>query len=158
MTWSREEIDAMDLRLKNWGRWCRAGGGDPVLWESDKACGAGLTCDQVWDAWSVQLMVMRLPLDMRVVVQVHYVSRPVEAANGQGESRVDEANRRLRAAGEHRRLNADGYRYTRERAVTNMLNGSKGLTGADRGVSSRSNWLGLRTSVASGLKIKGSVA
>lgn len=148
MSWTQADKDAMDLRLKGWGRWCRAGACDPALWESDKAGGAGLTRDQVWDAWAVQLAVMRLPIDMRMVCQVHYVSRPVEVRNGEGESRVDEVNRRLRVAGIHRRMSADSYRSTRERAVANLLNGTKHLTAPVVRVECGPNRLGLRTSVA----------
>ena len=121
---SQADIDRMDLRLKNWAVWCRAGACDPTLWESDSAGRAGLTRDQVADAWAVQCMVMRLPIEMRIVIQVQYVSRPVEREAGQGESRVEEVNRRLRAAGVHRRMSGDQYRYVRGRAIGNMVNGA----------------------------------
>lgn len=145
---SEAEIDRMDLRLKNWAVWCRTGACDPTLWESDAAGRAGLTRDQVADAWAVHCMVMRLPIEMRIVIQVQYVSRPVEREAGQGESRVDEVNRRLRAAGVHRRMSGDQYRYVRGRAIGNMVNGEALLTGARERVESPRNWLGIRTSGA----------
>lgn len=139
---TKAECDEMDLRLKQWGAWCRAGSRDPALWESDGRNGAGMTRDQVADAWAVQCMVMRLPIEMRIVCQVHYVSRPEEAITRQGETRLAEVNRRIRAAGVHRRLASSEYYYVRDRAIGNLLNADR-LTKAIGVVSSRSN--GLRT-------------
>lgn len=140
-----DHIYRMDLRLKNWAVWCRAGCADPALWESDTTSRGGLARDQVADAWAVQCMVMRLPIEMRIVCQVHYVSRPTEQLAGRGETRVDEVNRRLRAAGVHRRMSMGQYRYVRDRAIGNMINSEKVLTGAVSGVGCAFNWLGVRT-------------
>jgi hypothetical protein len=135
---TKVEFDAMDLRLKQWGAWCRAGGRDPALWESDGRHGAGMTRDQVEDAWRLQCMVMRLPIEMRIVCQVQYVCRPEEPVTGHGEGRVAEVNRRIRAAGVHRRLSADDCRAVRERAVNNLINADR-LTAVLKSVSCRSN-------------------
>lgn len=135
----KEEFDAMDLRLKQWGVWCRAGSRDPSLWESDVNTSAGMTRDQVEDAWRVQCMVMRLPVEMRIVCQVHYVSRPEEAITGQGEARLAEVNRRLRKAGVHRRLGQAEYFPVRDRAINNLTNADR-LTTSTKSVSSVPNW------------------
>jgi len=135
---TKAEFDAMDLRLKLWGVWCRAGCRDPALWESDGRNGAGLTRDQVEDAWRMQCMVMRLPIELRIVCQVQYVCRPEEEKTGQGEGRVAEANRRIRSAGVHRRLSADDYRAVRERAVSNLINADR-LTAVLKSVSCKPN-------------------
>lgn len=135
----RAEFDAMDLRLKQWGAWCRAGSRDPALWESDVNTSAGMTRDQIEDAWRVQCMVMRLPVELRMVCQVHYVSRPEEFRTGEGEGRVVEVNRRLRAAGIHRRLSGSEYVCVRERAVGNLINADR-LTASVKSVSSAPNW------------------
>lgn len=135
---AKTEHDAMDRRLKQWGAWCRAGCRDPALWESDGRNGAGMTRDQVEDAWRVQCMVIRLPIEMRIVCQVQYVCRPEEAITGYGEGRVAEANRRIMAAGVHRRLSADDYRAVRDRAVGNLVNADQ-LTTALESVSCSSN-------------------
>lgn len=139
---TKTEFDAMDLRLKQWGAWCRAGCRDPSMWDSDGTPGAGMTRDQVADAWSVQCMVMRLPIEMRIVCQVHYVSRPEESITRRGETRLAEVNRRIRAAGVHRRLGGNEYYCVRDRAIENLINADR-LTKAVGLVSSRSN--GLRT-------------
>ena len=134
----KADIEAMDLRLKQWGAWCRAGCRDPALWESDTNTSAGMTRDQVEDAWRVQCMVMRLPVELRMVCQVHYVSRPEEGRTGQGEGRAVEVNRRLRAAGIHRRLSGAEYVAVRERAIGNLINADR-LTKAISRVSCATN-------------------
>ena len=134
----KAEFDAMDMRLKQWGAWCRAGLRDPTLWESDGRDGAGMTRDQVEDAWCVQCMVMRLPVELRMVCQGHYVSRPEEFRTGEGEGRIVEVNRRLRAAGIHRRLSGNEYVSVRERAIGNLINAHR-LTVSKKSVSSAPN-------------------
>jgi hypothetical protein len=150
----KADFDAMDLRLKQWGAWCRAGSRDPSMWESDANTSAGMTRDQIEDAWRVQCMVMRLPIEMRMVCQVHYVSRPQELATGYGEGRLQEVNRRIRSAGVHRRLSNSEYFAVRDRAIGNLINADR-LTNSLKSVSSATNWPRI---LASKISIKGLAA
>lgn len=116
-------FDRMDHRLKIWAAWSRHGGLRPDLWESDPGpSGVVLTRDDVWAAWKIQCMVVRLPALHRIVLAVHYIhQREIEHEPWQ------EVNLRLarlaRAAFEKVPLiGRQEYRPIRDRAVRMLVN------------------------------------
>ena len=118
------DIAAMDHRLKVWGHWCRSGGLNPALWESDNESGRKLTTYENNDAAKLQLMVMRLPILHRMTVQVHYVDRGNNDEIGR-RKRWEEVNARLRKAGEVRRISMGDYKNVWTRALRIIINSER---------------------------------
>ena len=102
------DITAMDHRLKIWGHWCRSGGLNPALWESDNEFGRKLTTYENNDSAKLQLMVMRLPILHRMTIQVHYVDRGNNKETGE-RKKWREVNTRMRKAGEFKRISERDY-------------------------------------------------
>ena len=115
------DIAAMDLRLKLWSHWCRSGGLNPELWDTDVRSPRQLTTYETRDADKLNLMIMRLPILHRITIQVHYVDRGDPDEDGPRE-KWKEVNARMRRAGEYKRISKGDYTNVRTRALRIIIN------------------------------------
>lgn len=114
----REEFARMDNRLRRWAIWCKSGA--PKLDDNGNKIGQVLTRDDIADAWAIQCMVMRLPIEARMVIQVWYVH--VGDIADQRMEPWQEVNLRLSRAKVETRISRDMYRPARDRAVRMLIN------------------------------------
>ena len=120
------DISAMDHRLKIWGFWCRSGGLNPELWETDEKSSRQLTTYETRDAEKLSRMVMRVPILHRLTLQVHYVYRG-RSEQTEPRQKWEEVNARLRKAEVDKRISKNEYMKIWGRALRIIINSERGL-------------------------------